>query len=152
MNRVSTLLCGAASFLAVSATARAEALHDCQQLADKMMAAWNAGDAEGVADAFDPKVGMFSNGFGTAAGRDGLVANFKPEIATGMKITSNTCTKALRIGTMMIAHGTWTATARGPDGKDIAPNGHWMASARYHGRHLVIVTDVVNTQLPASAK
>ena len=149
MKKALAVLCGAAGLVASGAiTALADPMTDCQQLADKYRADWNAGNAGALADMFDSQTGMFSNMMWTATGHAGLAAGFKQEMGTGEKFSSITCANATRAGDWLVSDGTWAGTGKGPDGKEMSVTGHWMSSGEYHGEKVTVLKAVVNTQMP----
>lgn len=120
----------------------------CGKYADKWKAAYNAKDAEALAGMYDPRTGIHSNEFWTAAGHDGLVQGFKQELMAGNTMTSITCDASSQTGDIGSSSGKWSATAKGPDGKDTTIGGHWLITYEDHQGKVLIVDDTTNMQLP----
>lgn len=126
-------------------------LSQCGKIADAWKAAYNSQDADGLAKMYDAKAGMFSNAFWTATGHDALLTAFKKDLAAGVKMTTITCERSNRTGDLAISSGAWTATGKGPGGKDTPLGGHWLTVGQYQGDNYSIVMHNGNMQLPPAA-
>ena len=51
-------------------------------------------------------------------------------------------------GATTVSDGTWTATTKGPDGKDVSAQGHWMTAGETRDGKNVILAHVFNMQMP----
>ena len=125
---------------------------DCNKDAAMWMTAYNKGDAETIANFYEPDSGTFSNPFWTASGHAALLAGFKQEMASGGQVTSIVCEHANRVGGKNVADGTWAVSGKGPDGKETTMQGHWMAVSEVREGKPVVLTHVSNMDaLPPSA-
>ena len=111
------------------------------------MTAYNKGDAETIANAYDPKSGTFSSLFWTATGHDALLAGYQKEMSQGVKITSIVCDHANQSGSMIVTDGAWTSKGNGPDGKETTFQGHWMAVSEIRNGKPVELTSVTNMDM-----
>ncbi len=73
---------------------------------------------------------IFSTAAWTASGRTAIADALNKEFALGIKMDSITVDQAQRIGDISYSQGTWTADMKGPDGKDVPVNGHWLIVAK----------------------
>jgi ketosteroid isomerase-like protein len=125
MNKSMTVMAAAAMFLSSSAYAQTvDTKADCNKGADVWRAAYNSRDADALANMYDAKAGMYSNVFWTATGHDAILAGFKAEMSSAATITSIVCDQSSMAGAKVVSDGTWTATMKGPDGKDVSAQGH----------------------------
>ena len=140
-------------FVSPSAFAQAmDAKADCNKDAVDWMAAYNKGDAEAIANVYDPNSGSYSDLFWTAAGHDALLAGFKKQMSDGGELTSIVCDHSNRMGSKTVADGTWAGKAKGPDGKEASFQGHWMTVSEIHDGKSVVLTHLSNMDaLPPSA-
>jgi len=51
-------------------------------------------------------------------------------------------------GATGVSDGTWTATFKGPDGKDVSAKGHWLSADETRDGKNVILVHVSNMQMP----
>jgi ketosteroid isomerase-like protein len=116
----------------------------CNKGGATWMTAYNNGDAETIANWYDPNSGTFSSLFWTAAGHDALLAGFKKEMSEGIKITSIVCDHANQLGKMIVSDGAWESKGNGPDGKEATFRGHWMAVSEIRDGKPVVLTHVSN--------
>ncbi len=135
MNKSMTVMVAAAILLSSSAYAQTvDTKDDCNKSVDLWGTAYNNRDAEALANLYDAKAGMYSGPFWTATGHDAIVAGFKAEFKAGMNfgatITSRVCDYSSMTGATTVSDGTWTATMKGPDGKDVLDPGSLDVSGR----------------------
>lgn len=146
---VSTMLAFAWTGVAMSAPAGAkDTMADCTKFVDDWKAAYNAKNGDTLAGMFDPKKGTYSSMFWTAAGSDALIQGFKQELSKGNTMTSIKCETSSEVGDFSVATGTWAATAKGPDGKDMPIGGHWQTSLTKRDGKRLIDYHTSNMQLP----
>jgi ketosteroid isomerase-like protein len=151
MNKTLAALCAAVALVSSAATAAPSAvMTDCQRGADAWKDAYNKHDAGALTNMYDAKTGMFSDDLWTATGHDALLAGFKQELAAGMTMTSITCVHSARQGHVLVSNGTWAATGKAPDGKDVSVTGHWMVIGT-PGKKGVILTHLGNQQMQPPA-
>ena len=121
----------------------------CGKLADAWKTAYDNKDAAAVAAMYDPAKGLYSNPFWTATGAAGIEGGLKADFALGANFSDITCEAAERAGTLLVAHGTYVASATGPDGKAMPMRGHWFATAQDKGAgKYLMMTHNANYQLP----
>jgi ketosteroid isomerase-like protein/quercetin dioxygenase-like cupin family protein len=116
-----------------------------QGSADAWMAAYNAGDAAGVAK-FYLDDARFSTAMGTVEGRPAIEQYLKAEMASGVKFQNITVDKAERFGDVNYSQGTFTAT--GPQGP---ATGHWLIVGKCSGETCTIQNHTANLALPTAA-
>lgn len=151
MNKVLVAFCAAVALASSAATAAPPgAVANCQAGANAWKDAYNKRDAGALANMYAAKTGMFSNDFWTATGHDALLAAFKQEFAAGVTYTSITCVHSARWGNILVSDGTWAATGKAPDGKDVDMMGHWMVTST-PGKKGVILMHVGNQQMKPPA-
>ena len=151
MNKSMTVMAAAAILLSSSAFAQTvDTKADCNKYAEVWRSAYNNRDADALANMYDAKAGMYSTSFWTATGHDAILAGFKAEMSLPVTITSIVCDHASAIGatTVAVADGTWTATMKSPDGKDVPNQGHWMATSETRDGKTVTLVHVSNMQIP----
>jgi hypothetical protein len=51
-------------------------------------------------------------------------------------------------GATTVSDGTWTATMKGQEGKDVSVQGHWMATYETRDGKNVLLVHVSNMQMP----
>jgi ketosteroid isomerase-like protein len=111
------------------------------------MDAYNKKDAATIAKMYtDDAVVSFDQW--TASGRAALQDAFDKEFPADTKFTAITVDQSQRIGDLMYARGTWGADAKGPDGKTMAVNGHWLTVGRCQGQTCLIAIHNGNTAMP----
>ena len=120
----------------------------CGKLADAWKAAYDARDAAKVAALYDPAAGYYSNPFWTAAGRGGIEKGLKADFSMDGAFSDITCEAAERDGNLLVAHGTYVGSAKGPDGQTMPMKGHWFAAARETGGKYLMTTHNANMQMP----
>jgi ketosteroid isomerase-like protein len=119
-----------------------------QGYADAWMAAYNNHDVASLAKMYTDDAEM-SWPTGSESGKAAILEAFKKDFATNaMKFNSILTDTAERIGDISISHGTWTATALGPDGNEQPVNGHWLIVGKCHGEDCLISYDFVNMPVP----
>ncbi len=149
MKKSMTVMAAAAILLSSSAFAQTvDTKADCMKSADVWRTAYNNRDADALANMYDAKVGMYSMPFWTATGHDAILAGFKAEMSSAGTVTSIVCDHSSMTGATAVSDGTWTATMKGPDGKDISGQGHWMSASETRGEKNVILVHVSNMQMP----
>lgn len=141
-----------ATFIAISAVAHAQhyqsyITEDVQKLASDWMNAYNKRDAATIADMYTND-GIYSNSAWTASGRSAIADALNEEFALGTKINSITVDQAQRIGDMSFSRGTWAAGMKGPDGKDVTVNGHWLIVAKCQGQKCLAMVHNSNMAMP----
>ena len=143
-----------AACIAMSSSAALASTKDmalCGHLADAWKTAFDKKDAASVAAMYDPAEGLYSNPFWTATGRAGIEGGLKADFALDANFSNITCDAAERDGSLLVARGTFVASARGPGGKTLPMNGHWFATARdVGGGKYLMMTHNANFQLPPS--
>jgi ketosteroid isomerase-like protein len=153
MNKSMTVMAAAAILLSSSAYAQTvDTKADCNKSAEVWRTVYNNRDADALANLYDAKAGMYSGPFWTATGHDAILAGFKAEFKAGMSfaatITSRVCDHSSMTGATTVSDGTWTATMKGPDGKDVSLQGHWMSADETRDGKDVILVHVSNVQMP----
>ena len=149
MNKSMTVMAAAAILLSSSAFAQTvDTKADCNKAADAWRTAYNNRDADALANVYDAKAGMYSNAFWTAVGHDPILAGFKAEMSSDGTVTSIVCDHSNMTAATAVSDGTWTATMKGPDGKDVSVQGHWMASSEARDGKNVTLVHVSNMQMP----
>ena len=65
-------------------------------------------------------------------------------------VTSIVCDHSSMIGatTVSVSDGTWTSMMKGPDGKEVSAQGHWMATSESRDGRIVTLVHVSNMQMP----
>jgi ketosteroid isomerase-like protein len=116
-----------------------------QGYADAWMAAYNAGDATGVAK-FYLDDARLSTAMGTVEGRPAIEQYLKAEMASGVKFQNIMVDKAERFGDVDYSQGTFTAT--GPQGP---ATGHWLIVGKCSGETCTIQNHTANLVLPTAA-
>jgi ketosteroid isomerase-like protein len=153
MNKSMTVMTAAAILLPSSAFAQTvDTKADCNKAVEVWRTAYNKRDAGALANLYDAKAGMYSTPWWTATGHDALLAGFEAEMNFAATITSIVCDHSSMIGATAtnVSDGTWTGTMKGPDGKDLSAQGHWMSvSETRDGKTLVHVTNMQMPQAPA---
>jgi uncharacterized protein (TIGR02246 family) len=120
---------------------------DVQKLAAQWMDAYNAKDAATIAKMYtDDAVVSFSQW--TTSGRAALQDALSKEFAADVKFTAITVDQSERFGDVNVARGTWTADAKGPDGKTIPVNGHWVSVGMCQGQTCLMSVHNGNTAMP----
>ena len=149
MNKSMTVMAAAAILLSSSAFAQTvDTKADCNKAVDVWRTFYNNRDADALANLYDAKAGTYSNQFWTATGHDAILAGFKAEMSLAATITSIVCDHSSMTGAKAVSDGTWTATMKGPDGKDVSAQGHWMAASETRDGKNVTLVHVSNTQMP----
>ena len=74
--------------------------------------------------------------------------DLKPTMSSGGTITSIVCDHSSMIGATAVSDGTWTAMMKGPDGKEVSAQGHWMATSETRDGKNVTLVHVSNMQMP----
>ena len=149
MNKSMTVMAAAAILLSSSAFAQTvDTKADCNKAADVWRTAYNNRDADALANMYDAKAGTYSTPFWTATGHDAILAGFKAEMSSAGTLTSIVCDHSNMTGATTVSDGTWTATIKGPDGKDVSVQGHWMAASETRDGKNVLLFHVSNTQMP----
>ena len=149
MNKSMAVMAAAAILLSSSAYAQTvDSKADCNKFADVWRTAYNNRDADALANMYDAKAGMYSTPWWTATGHDALLAGFKAEMSLAATITSIVCDHSNMTGATAVSDGTWTATIKGPDGKDVSVQGHWMSASEARGEKNVMLVQVSNMQMP----
>lgn len=122
---------------------------DIQKLAVTWMDAYNKKDATTIAKMYTNDA-VFSNPGWTASGRAAIEDSFNKEIAAGIftSMTSITVDQSERVGDLNYSRGSWTAGMRGPDGKDVPVNGHWLIVGKCQGQDCLALIHNVNMALP----
>ena len=146
MNKSMTVMAAAAILL--SSSAFAQTVADCNKAADIWRTAYNNRDADALANMYDAKAGTYSTPFWTATGHDAILAGFKAEMSSAGTLTSIACNHSSKIGATTVSDGTWTGTMKGPDGKDVSAQGHWMSALETRDGKNVFLVDVINMQMP----
>jgi uncharacterized protein (TIGR02246 family) len=143
------------SLIAMPAVAHAEnapvdTKADIQKLAAQWMDAYNKKDAAAIANMYtDDAVVSFSQW--TASGRAALQDALSKEFPADTKFKGITVDHSQRVGDMNIARGTWAADAKGPDGKIMPINGHWLTVGPCQGQTCLIAIHNGNTAMPPPA-
>jgi ketosteroid isomerase-like protein len=120
---------------------------DVQKLAGQWMDAYNQKDAATIAKMYtDDAVVSFDQW--TATGRAALQDALNKEFPADTKFTAITVDQSERVGDLNIARGTWAAEAKGPDGKIIPVNGHWLTVGMCQGQTCLISVHNGNTAMP----
>ncbi len=152
MRKTFALLLGAAVLMSTAVVAETiDSMGECSKAADVWKAAYNNKDAAAVADMYDAK-GTFSSPFWTASGHDALLAGFKQEISAGGSMVSITCEQSYQVDKLSFASGAYSAMGKGPDGKDAAFGGHWVAVSELRDGKLVILMHNSNLQMTPAPK
>ncbi len=141
----------------VSSTALAQSMDpkaECNRYADTWRAAYNKGDAEFVANSYDPKSGTYIDLTWTGTGHDALLAGFKNVMTSMGQVNSIVCEHSNRMGNKAVADGTWEGKGKGPDGKEATFQGHWMSVSEMRDGKWVILTHLsnVDTLTPSAPK
>jgi uncharacterized protein (TIGR02246 family) len=122
---------------------------DVQKLAAQWMDAYNNKDAAAIAKMYtDDAVVSFAQW--TTSSRAALQEALDKEFAAGVKFTAITVDKSQPVGDVNIARGTWSADAKGPDGKTIPINGHWLSVGMCEGQTCLMAIHNGNTATPPS--
>jgi ketosteroid isomerase-like protein len=151
MNKSMTVMAAAAILLSSSAFAQTvDTKAECNKATEVWRTAYNNRDADALAGIYDAKAGMYSTPWWTATGHDALLAGFKADVSSAATITSIVCDHSSVIGatTVSVSDGTWTAMMKGPDGKDVSAQGHWMATSETRKGKNVTLVHVSNMQMP----
>jgi uncharacterized protein (TIGR02246 family) len=120
---------------------------DVQKLAEQWMDAYNKKDAATIAKMYtDDAVVSFDQW--TASGRAEFQDALNKEFPADTKFTAITVDQSRRVGDLNIARGTWAADAKGPDGKPIPVNGHWVTVGMCQGQTCLISIHNGNTAMP----
>jgi uncharacterized protein (TIGR02246 family) len=122
---------------------------DVQNLAAQWMDAYNKKDAATISKMYTDDA-LVSFDQWTASGRAALQDAFTKEFAADVKFTAITVDQSQRIGDLNIARGTWAADAKGPDGKTIPVNGHWLTVGMCQGQTCLMSIHNGNTAMPAA--
>ena len=148
MNKSRITMAAVAMLLSSSAYAQAvDSKADCNKFADVWRTAYNNRDADALANMY-AQDGTYSTPFWTATGHDAILAGFKAEMSSPGTVTSIVCDHSSMSGAKSVSDGTWTATVKGPDGKDVSVQGHWMAASEIRGEKKVMLVHVSNMQMP----
>jgi ketosteroid isomerase-like protein len=148
MNK-SMIVMAAAMLLSSSAYAQAvDSKADCNKFAEVWRTAYNNRDADALANMYDAKDGTYSTPFWTATGHDAILAGFKAEMSSPGTVTSIVCDHSSMSGAKSVSDGAWTATLKGPDGKDVSVQGHWMSASETRDGKNVMLAHVSNMQMP----
>ena len=140
----------ATSLIAIPAIANAQSMDitaDVQKLANDWMNAYNKKDAATIAQIYTDD-GIFSTAAWTASGRTAIADALNKEFALGIKMDSIKVDQAQRIGDISYSRGTWTADMKGPDGKDMPVNGHWLIVAKCQGQNCLAMVHNSNMAMP----
>jgi ketosteroid isomerase-like protein len=136
--------CLGASLIAMPAVGyAAEAAVDNKADVEKLAAAWmdvyNKHDAAALAKMYSD--GLVSGPGWTTSGRAALEDAWKTEMGVPVfnKISSITVDQSRRVGDMVYAHGAWTGDLRGPEGKDVPVNGHWLTVSKCEGQNCLLM-------------
>jgi len=148
MKKSMTVMAAAAILLSSSAFAQTDTKADCMKGVDVWRTAYNNRDANALANMYDAKVGLYSTPWWTATGHDAILAGFKADMSSAVTVTSIICDHSSMTGATAVSDGTWTATMKGPDGKDVSVQGHWMSTSEPRGGAYIILTHVSNMQMP----
>jgi len=149
MNKSMTVMAAAAILLSSSAFAQTvDAKADCNKTADVWRTAYNNRDAGALANMYDAKAGTYSDPSFTATGHDAILAGFKAEMTSAGTLASIVCDHSSMTGATTVSGGPWTGTMKGPDGKDVSVQGHWMSAGETRDGKYVILGDVINMQMP----
>ena len=153
MNKSMAVMAAAVILLSSSAYAQTvDTKADCNKYTDVWATAYNNRDADALANLYDAKAGMYSGPFWTATGHDAILAGFKAEFKAEMSfaatITSRVCDHSSMTGATTVSDGTWTATMKGQEGKDVSVQGHWMATYETRDGKNVLLVHVSNMQMP----
>jgi hypothetical protein len=101
---------------------------------------------------YDAKAGVHSTPSWTGTGHDAILAGLKAEMSSaGTTMTSLVCDHSSTTGAKNVSDGTWTGTWKGPDGKDVSLQGHWMSAGETRDGKFVTLVDVINFQMPQPA-
>ena len=122
---------------------------DIQKAANDWMNAYNNKDAAKIAQMY-AEDGIFSNANWTASGRAAIADALNKEFPVGFKFSSITVENAQRINDMAYSRGTWAGGMKGPDGKDMSVNGHWLAVAKCQGEMCLMLVHNGNTAMAPS--
>ena len=148
MKALSLMAIGLA-MVSTSAMATESDMSLCGKLADAWKTAYDNKEADKVAAMYDPSAGLYSNPFWTATGRDELEKGFKVDFSMDASFSNITCDAAESDGKLLVAHGTYVASAKGADGKTMPMTGHWFATAMAKGDGgYLMMTHNANMQLP----
>ena len=140
----------ATSLIAIPAIANAQSMDitaDVQKLANDWMNAYNKKDAATIAQMYTDD-GTFSTAAWTASGRTAIADALNKEFAAGIKMNFITVDQAQRIGDISYSRGTWAADMKGPDGKDMPVNGHWLIVAKCQGQNCLAMVHNSNIRTP----
>jgi uncharacterized protein (TIGR02246 family) len=144
----------AASLMMVAQAARSETTSvdtkaDIQKMATAWMDAYNKKDAATIAKMYAEDA-VFSNPGWTASGRTAIEDALNKDLAAGAfsKVNSITVDQAHRVGDLDYSAGSWTADAKGPDGKEAPVGGHWLVISQYRDGHYVLLVHNSNMALP----
>ena len=131
----------------------AEAAVDNKADVEKLAAAWmdiyNKHDAAGLAKLYTDD-GLVSGPAWTTSGRAAIEDAVSKDMAIPVfsKINSITVDQSHRVGDMVYAHGAWTADLRGPEGKDVPVNGHWLTVSKCEGQNCLLMIHNFNMAMP----
>jgi uncharacterized protein (TIGR02246 family) len=120
---------------------------DVQKLAGQWLDAYNKHDAATIANMYTPDASVSFTSW-TVAGRPALQEAFNKEFPADVKFTAITVDQSQRIGDMIHSRGSWAAEAKGPDGKVMPVNGHWLTVSSCQGQNCLIASHVGNTDMP----
>jgi uncharacterized protein (TIGR02246 family) len=120
---------------------------DVQKIATQWLDAYNKHDAATIAALYAPDAFMSVTPW-TATGRPAIQEALTKEFAAGMKMTAINVDESQRLGDWQFELGTWSAEMKGPDGKTMPINGHWLIVATCQGQDCLIASHVSNTDMP----
>jgi ketosteroid isomerase-like protein len=147
-------ICVGASLIVMPAIGyAAEAAVDNKADLEKLAAAWmetyNKHDAAGLAKMYTDDA-LVSGPAWTNSGRAALEDAWKKEMAVPVfsKVNSITVDQSHRVGDMVYAHGAWAADLKGPEGKDVPVDGHWLAVSKCEGTNCLMMIHNFNMAMP----
>jgi uncharacterized protein (TIGR02246 family) len=139
--------------VARSQTSSLDTKADIQKMATAWMDAYNKKDAAAIAKMYAEDA-VFSNPGWTASGRTAIEEGLNKDLAAGTfsKLNSISVDQAHRVGDLDYSAGTWSADAKGPDGKEGPVGGHWLVISQYRDGHYVMLVHNSNMALPPPGK
>ena len=143
----------ATSLIVMPAVAHAESAPidtkvEIQKIATEWMNAYNKKDAATIGQIYTDDA-IFSNPGWTASGRAAIQESLGKEFAADIfKYTSITVDQSQRVGDLNYSQGTWTADMKGPDGKNLPVNGHWLIVSKCQGQKCLALIHNGNVAMP----
>jgi uncharacterized protein (TIGR02246 family) len=132
----------------VAAESPVDTTAQIQKNADGWMAAYNNRDAAGVAKVYVEDA-VYSNPGWSVSGRAAIIEGLKKDFALDLfKMTSIVVDKGQRFGDVAYSRGTWAATMKGPDGKEMPVHGTWLTFEKCQGQDCLIQVHNVNMEMP----